>query len=510
MTTSQNLLEEALFSPSFWHSRAAARVLEQLCQPEDVIPDQLAQALRHADERIRRRAVRLLAVLPLSAVVLSLFRQALKDDAWTVRRAALQGLALCGAGASTALADLLAALNDEASGVREAAIEAMAVFVSSAGIKGVEVETALLERLTDSDEAVREAAARALGSLGYPVRAVPSLVAALSDESAAVRALAVESLTSLGVATQKVEPALLERLDDPAPSVRRQVVSALGQLGTEQAVPALMRLLEGGWRDEAAWALGQLGRRLPHLEGLLLAAFRSGNSSLRAGAIQALACLDSTAALAECRRLCRGTDLRERRRAVRALGWFGARAAEIVPELEAALCDAQGKVRKAAVESLAALGGRAAPAVAGLLRRLDDCDARVRSACAAAVVRILPEVPALEQSWLTVLADPRHGAGYNLRQALARLDLPESVLTAFTATCIRRTAWHAAHSGEPSPLTGKACSPWQAARAAARQAGRKASRNCPADEQSSAARAARRAEHAWQLACLWSLLFPTR
>jgi HEAT repeat protein len=501
MSTVHELLEQALYEPSFWRSRAAARALVQLRPPPVATPDRLAEALHHADERVRRRAVRLLAAVPLSAAeAVAHFRQALKDDAWAVRRAAVH---------CAALADLLGALNDEVSGVREGAVEAVALLASSGGVSGAEVETALLDRLTDTDEPVREAAARALGRLCLdPVRTVPGLIAALSDESAAVRALAARALASMKPATHTVEPALLERLADPAPSVRQEVVTALGQLGTEQAVPSLVRLLEGYLRDETARALGEVGRRLPHLEEPLLAAFRSGSSALRTGTLQALACLDSAAALGECRRLCRGADLHERRRAVRALGWFGARFAEVLPELEVALCDSQGKVRKAAAESLGALGGRAAPALAGLLRRLHDCDGRVRSACAAAVSRILPELPESERSWLAVLADPAHGPGYNLRQALERLDLPESVRAAFCATCGRRAAWHAAHTRETVPPAGKPSSAWQAARAAARQAGRKAARKCPAAERA-ASRVARTAEHAWQLACLWSLLFPT-
>ena len=500
MSTVRELLQQALYEPSFWRSRAAARSLEQLHPPVEETVAPLAEALGHSDERVRRRAVRLLGTLSLpAATVVPHLRRALTDAAWAVRHAAVQGLADQGA---DVLSVLLPALTDEISGVREAAAEAVGTLAASSAPVPEEMSAALLACLSDPDESVRVAV---LASAGYKPAATAT---ALKDVSATVRCLALTALGRLGLEAQAFEPELLRLLGDPVAAVRRQAVVALGQAGTETAVGALLPLLQGELRDEAAQALGQLGRRLPRLEALLLEAFRRGDASGRVGALQALARLGSTEALAECRRLCREGALPARRRAVRALGWFGTRSAEVVPDLEAALRDSHGKVRRTAAEALAALGSHAAPALAGLLRRLYDREARVRSACAAAILTLLPQLPQPQQSWLGVLADAAHGPGHNLRRALARPDLPDPVRTAFRAACLRRAAWHTSHAGTLAPACATLASPWKAARAAALQAGFTSTRKCPDAEKRRVASAARVGEHAWQMACLWTLLFP--
>jgi HEAT repeat protein len=500
MTMTDDLLHQALYESSFWRSHAASRILPQQPPAPEQLLAALSEALSDKEERVRRRAARLIGNILPAATGLPELRRALRDPAWTVRRAAVQALQSSG---NEALSGLFAAVLDEVSGVREAATEVLGSQATTSPEAQAAVVPALVARLSDTDEGVREAAALALSRLPIdPGWAVPAFCAALGDESATVRLLAARGLSQMRSLASDAESALLGAINDPVPAVRREVVQALGWVGAEGSVAALLPLLaeRGGVREVTAQALAQLGRRLPSVVPRLLESLRKGTAPMRIGALRALACLDSDDALDECRRLARQRDPRLRRKGVRALGWFEARE-EVLPDLESALRDSHGKVRKAAAEALGSLRGRAAPALAGLLKRLHDREPRVRTACAAAVAQILPELPAAQQSCLKQLADPAHGPGYNLRAALAHPDLPAAVRTAFVAVCLRRVSWHASHIGQAGSLPAPADSlpAWPAAQAAARQAAHK----------TSAGSEARAAEFAWLLACLWALLLPS-
>src|SRR5262249_58609435 len=118
--------------------------------------------------------------------------------------------------------------------------------------------------------------------------------------------------------------------------------------------------------------------------------------------------------------LARRADLSAGRRATRALGWFLGRAADVLPDLEILLRDSHWRVRRTAAEALGNLGVQAVPALAGLLKRRYDHESRVRAVSVTALARVVPSLPGEDRSWLGILADPAHGAAWNLRQVLAR------------------------------------------------------------------------------------------
>lgn len=495
-----------LRAPSFWHSRAAARALLAQGTPVEALLPALAEALRDPNPRTRRRAVRLLGLLRrTNAALVPLLRGALGDADWPVRRAAARALGDQGPVAVTARADLSATLVDPVSGVRAAAAEALRKLAGYLAPEEVGTVAALLAaRLDDADESVREMAFSALNGLEVGADVLlPACRAALRDESGAVRLQAVRTIAA--------EEDLLHALGDGERVVRAAAVEGLGRVGALDAVAALIPLLaDADLRGEAAQALASIGGRAPVVEARLTEAWREGPHGMRAGASQALALLGSSAALEEFRRLAREGDLSSRRRAVRALGWFTGRPADVVADLEAALRDSHGRIRRTAAEALGNLGSGAAPVLAGLLRRLHDHEPRVRAACAIALARILPGLAPGDREWLRVLATPARGPGQSLRRALARPDLGSEVGDEFRATCVRRAAWHAGHAGAAASLPATA-SAWQAARAAAAWAGRKASRKVEGrEEQRAVARAARTSEHAWQLGRLWALQVETR
>jgi HEAT repeat protein len=78
----------------------------------------------------------------------------------------------------------------------------------------------------------------------------------------------------------------------------------------------------------------------------------------------------------------------ERAAAARILGEMGPAAKEAVPELQAALSDADKDVRRSAARSLGDIGPGSQPAVGALGKTLKDADAQVRQAAAYALGRI--------------------------------------------------------------------------------------------------------------------------
>jgi HEAT repeat protein len=465
------VVRRALREASFWRRTAAVHALATA--PLPIGP--LREALRDDDPTLRRRAVRLLpawvARLPEAE---SLLRQALRDPAWPVRRAAVQGLA----GNPTASGDLATALADPDPGVREAAVEALA----GASVPGA-VE-ALGNCLADPDEDVRFAAAQTLKQYGcHAIGALEALRAALRDEAERVRVAAAGALE--GLWAEAAEPDLLALLADGRREVRLAAVRALGEVGSAAAGAALLPLL--GQEAEVAEALGRIGRRTAGLEAELLAVLEEGPSRKRQGAALALARLGSAAGRARLAEMLRHRRPRLRCQAVLALGAFDAVADAVLPDMLRALADSHSRVRQAAARALAGWGVQAAPALALLLRRRYDRAPRARRAATETLARLLPKWPAEWQPWLRLLAAPGATASRNLRRALAEPGLPEDVRREFLAACSRRTRWHAGHRhltamAEELPPE----SVWQAARRAARAGGP--------------------GEHAWLVAFLWSLL----
>jgi HEAT repeat protein len=504
-----DLLYQALHDPSFWHAHAALDTLRQRRPaPADVGPA-LTAALHDSEPRVRRRAVRAIELLLPPAEAVTPLRQMLDDSAWDVRRAAVQVLGRLGQDAAIALHELTGLLRDAVSGVRAAAAEALGRLADALPLGGEhEVVDGLLDHVQDADDVVREAVVQALLRLPVaPERLLPGYIEALHDPLPAVRILAAEALGRAGANDPSVEAALLAALRDPNRAVRETVIRTLEAVGTARAVEVLLPLLEGELRSLAARALAALARRQPETEARLLALLRERTES-RAGAGQALGLLGSSAALADLCRESRTGNLLSRRRAIRALGWFVSQPAEALRELDAALRDSHWRIRKTAAESLATFGAAALPVLPALLKRRYDQERCVRVAATWALERIVPHLSPTDQRWLAFLTDPTRSPARNLRRALARPDLPVEVLTDFVATCRRRALWHASQRGETT-LETETKSAWRAARLAALQAGGKASCRATDPEKGKlATRAARIAEHAWQIACLWSLLHP--
>lgn len=119
----------------------------------------------------------------------------------------------------------------------------------------------LLTNLHASDAAIRAAAAEALGQIGAAAAVDPLLLVLARDTEGDVRAACAEALGKLHD-RYAVEP-LKDALQDAYHPVQLAAITALGQLGGEDVVVALLSILQGDTlpqtRSAIARTLGHLG-----------------------------------------------------------------------------------------------------------------------------------------------------------------------------------------------------------------------------------------------------------
>lgn len=175
--------------------------------------------------------------------------------------------------AKAAIRPLIAGLNASNSTLRSHAAKALGLIGDREA-----TEALILKLRNDEDKHVRYEAARALGEIGQR-EAVDALILSLTrDNYTYVRSQAAEALARIGDG-RAINP-LLEMLDDPDGSVVSSSAWALGDLGARDAVTALIKLLDVDYTNQrwgedldatirysVAIALGKIGdeRALPAL-----------------------------------------------------------------------------------------------------------------------------------------------------------------------------------------------------------------------------------------------------
>ncbi len=126
---------------------------------------------------------------------------------------------------------------------------------------------------------------------------VQVLETALEDENSNFRVSAAKALGEIG--SEKAVDALLQALQAENSAIRGTAAKALGDIGSEKAVDALLQALQdenSPIRSEAAMALGKLGSEKA-VDALLLQALQYENSTLRRSAAEALGKTGSLASL---------------------------------------------------------------------------------------------------------------------------------------------------------------------------------------------------------------------
>lgn len=238
--------------------------------------------------------------------------------------------------------------------------------------------------LRDGDWAIREEAATRLGSLKDP-RAIPPLVSVLKDRDRSVREAAIGALTAIGepsvvamgvcledaeltvqeaasavlasIADSRVREPLIRALASSDWIVRMHAAKALGRIGHQDAVPALIPLLQDkvkAVREEVAAALAAIGdAAVP----ALLAALQHQEWLVRLHAVESLGKSKSPQAVeALLSVVFNDPDTAVREDAVRALGDIG--APQAVDFLYVVMKDP--RLRLFAVEALGRIGDRRA------------------------------------------------------------------------------------------------------------------------------------------------------
>jgi HEAT repeat protein len=121
-----------------------------------------------------------------------------------------------------------------------------------------------IQGLSNDDPAVRRWSINRLTARGRIDLApdITLLVSRKLEESPDVRAAAAAALRQMSI--REAAPFLARNLDDPSPFVMRQVIEALGSIGSAGQVPDLLKVVAskdqpGDMRCAAARAVGQIG-----------------------------------------------------------------------------------------------------------------------------------------------------------------------------------------------------------------------------------------------------------
>lgn len=234
--------------------REQARIAGLIVTIEDVTARldrerDLAEQLAHADESTRLRAAQTLAT-DESLDAASPLLDALQDESWRVRRAAVAGVSR--RAAPDAIAALLHSVreNHHNLSLLNSALQVLA-------LSDVDTLSPLVEFLHGPDTDLRMQAALALGEQ-RDARAVPALLAALNDADINVRYHVVEALGKMrAVEAADALAALAETRDF---FLAFPALDALTQIGDARVAPRLVPLLADELlREPTASALGKLG-----------------------------------------------------------------------------------------------------------------------------------------------------------------------------------------------------------------------------------------------------------
>lgn len=226
--------------------QAAVGALNSLGSPE--MPGRVAPLLEDADPNLRESAVKIAGYFGYPECV-GLLLERCRDEDERVRRAAVEHLPFLEDERATPA--LVRALRHETPKVRAAAAGAMAQ------AEGPDVSASLIEALGDEDSWVRYFAARSLGRLNVAESAEALARLARNDKANHVRIAAVEALGSVGGETAVA--AVIPLLKSSEPDVVRVAIAALGRMENPAARPPLLEALQSPDAEVRAAAAEALG-----------------------------------------------------------------------------------------------------------------------------------------------------------------------------------------------------------------------------------------------------------
>ena len=191
----------------------------------------LIVALQYPEKKVRYAAVNVLKNMKARETVPALI-ESLQDPSWEVRQATAE--ALGGINSAKSIPGLIKALKDKHQAVRLAVAKALGQLRTHA------VLNALLKLLDDPSWEVRRESVSSMAKFGP--KASGYFAKALENDSLVVRKIASRILAEIG--TEEAVPALMKALYDKDISVRERVVIALGRIQKGDSVVTLMYALD--------------------------------------------------------------------------------------------------------------------------------------------------------------------------------------------------------------------------------------------------------------------------
>jgi len=198
--------------------------------------DELSKKIDSPDEEMRREAIEGLLDVSFEPKILPLLKKAIGDESWRVRKSAVNvGVSFHEPAAVAAIVPLMIDLlrAEDNAGLRNSAVECLTRF-------GIKSAPYLIQNLNDKDHDVRK-----------------FIVDILSD---------IWTRKGDQVLDQGIVDALIIAIDDHNENVRLAAIEGLGKIGSNNAVQALLKILEKGdsaLKFTTLEALGNIGRPIP-------------------------------------------------------------------------------------------------------------------------------------------------------------------------------------------------------------------------------------------------------
>ncbi|NEO31400.1 MAG: TIR domain-containing protein [Symploca sp. SIO3C6] len=376
--------------------RSAASVLGKIGSEAAITA--LIRTLKAQNSDVCWRVASVLGKIGSEAAITALIRTLEDQDSSMRGRAAL---VLGKIGSKPAITALIRTLEDQDPSICWRAAETLGRIGSQAAI------TALIRTLKDKHYYVRQSAAEALGKIGSQA-AIPALIRTLEYQDSSMRERAAEALGNIG--SEAAITALIRTLEYQGPFMRGKAAQVLGKIGSQAAIPALIRTLEDKYcaaefleyqdssmcesmaefleyqnssmRERAAEALGNIGSQAA--VPALIKTLEDQDCSVRGRAAEALGNIGSQAAVPALIKTLEDQDCSVCGRAAESLGNIGSQAA--VPALIRALEDQDSSVRERVAEALGKIGSEAA--IDALIKALEDKYSSVRRRAAEALGNI--------------------------------------------------------------------------------------------------------------------------
>ncbi len=406
-------------------SRIATRILlfaavgfagASLASAQEKAPADLLKGLKASEEAVRLDAIDQLGAQGGEAAVAPL-AELLKDPSVQVRAHAAAALGAVGAPSKKVVPALAELLKDEDPVVRRQAVQAIAAIRP-----GPQVTVPLcVKMLEDSDPGVRSRILSAISDAGPA--AIPGLIEALSNDKAAYWACVL--LRDLGPAAKEAVPALIERLKDERPDIRREAVLALASMdaAAESAIePIAAQLKDEQVATAATYALARIGKIPRAAETIIRRNVSSPNALLSATSLWALAKThpdDAAMRRDVTRRLIarlKDQDPFVRVQAARALAALPPAPEITGPIWQEAMKDADETTMRYALDALAQLG---APAVPRLIAALEQEPYRLE--VLYVIAQIGPAAAPATKALSQFIADPNEQVAHEAVLALAAI-----------------------------------------------------------------------------------------